>query len=121
MSDNNKGHSLRDPNTGVIRKDIRVIHVRILNDTLQQEEANKLVQKLEDALKSTGNEPQYVVLVTPPNVIIDVDWVQPYLKKLEDTAALLKDAEFTEQLRRVVESARQKRWNIQNPQPGQMY
>jgi|WetSurMetagenome_2_1015567.scaffolds.fasta_scaffold76936_4 hypothetical protein len=117
----NQGHSLRDTKTGIIRRDIRLIHVRMLDSTVPQDEITKVQQKIEAALKATANDMEYVVVVTPPGVVVDVDWMQPFLKKLEDTSSLLKDGEFSEQLRKLLEYARQKRWGAQGTPPGALY
>jgi hypothetical protein len=115
------GHALRDKQTGMIRKDIHIINIRILDASVQQDESTRINEIISKALKDTGNDKEYVVITTPPGVILDVEWMQPYLKKLEDFEVLMKDADFAAQMKRTLELARQRRWNTQNPPAGAFY
>ena len=98
--------TVRDPN-GTFRKDLRILHVRVLPDC-PVEEFNKISERFQQ-LKLDGLDAHYITVVTT-SIDMNIFYVEEFLKRLERESVAFKTPEVIDSLITGLKSIRDKRW-----------
>lgn len=101
--------SINDPKTGQFRSDVQVIHVRVLNPS-EGDDYEALVEAISKGLKNKGLLDKYVVAITGPGVLLELDTVESFIEKVGNESDALKNAEVLDNLIEGLTKAREKRW-----------
>ncbi len=101
------GGQVRDQETGVYRKDIKILHVKVLPDC-SDADYEILQQKLND-LKIFGLDTQYVIVVTR-HIDMNIEHMEDFVKRLEKEANAFKSPEVIDTLITSLKNIRHKKW-----------
>ncbi len=98
---------IRDMETGVFRKDIKILHVKVLPDCTDAD--FDIIQERVKDLKLVGLDAQYVIVVTR-HVDMDIEHMEDFLKRLERESNAFKTPEIVDSLITSLKAIRHKKW-----------
>ena len=100
--------NIRDPVTGEFRKDVKVLHLKILSEDAG--EIEEVSTAFLDILKRTGLDEEYIPIVTGPLFELRVDTVQKFIDMLSSEKEAVTKAEAIDNLIKGLKKARTLRW-----------
>jgi hypothetical protein len=102
--------SPRDMETGTYRKDIKILHVKILPDC-SAEEYDRINMEVERMQKTLGD--QYVMLVTR-HIDMNIEHMEDFLKRLEKESDAFKSPAVIDNLITSLKGIRYKKWGLED-------
>lgn len=109
MSIEGQSSVVQDPISGEFRRDLRILHVRVLTEKpMNQEEVTKIDAELKAALQSFKKD--YAILVTGPDIDLSFEFLEPLLKQMDNTVAAMKTAEKVEAVKKALLKVREEIW-----------
>jgi glycerol-3-phosphate O-acyltransferase len=109
MSIEGQSSVVQDPISGEFRRDLRILHVRVLTGkSMNTEEFIRMDAELKAALQ--GFKKDYAVLITGPDIDISFEFLEPLLQQMDDTVAAMKTAEKVEAVKKALLKVREEVW-----------
>jgi hypothetical protein len=111
--------SVRDEKTGIFKKDMRILHIKILDTgtPVTGPECDAIAVQLGEGLKAKGLDKEYIVAVTGPDVEINIRSVESLIQELQEESDFLKKAITIDTIIAALKAARDKKWRQEPPGP----
>jgi hypothetical protein len=102
--------TVKDPVTGELRRDMKILHVQFLERVPVQEQ-ERLSKVLHEMFRARGLDKEYLLLVTSPDFKLSVSKVEEFIERLMDEAEVFRKAERLDAIIKSLQDARHHLWN----------
>jgi hypothetical protein len=114
------GASVRDDVSGQFKKDLRIIHIKVLEENASPKDLEQLQETINQALKDKGLLDDYVIVVTK-GVELDILALEEFIKRLGNESEALKRASMIDTIIAALKKVREQRWRAEEAKrPGPM-
>ena len=102
--------TVKDPVTGELRRDMKILHVQFL-ERVSVHEQERLTKVLHEMFRARGMDKEYLLLVTNPDFKLSVSKVEEFIERLSNEAEVFRDVERLDAIIKSLQDARHRLWN----------